>query len=96
MFVAAGCAGYEKLLRLYDLARLDAEPQQIAGAPDKIRCLAWHKQDGLLLTSYIDQPGIGCGALPCPWLPRNVRPMQRQAGGVCLGMWGWTLHGMAG
>lgn len=47
----------------------------MAGAPDKIRCLAWHKQDSLLLTSYIDQPGIGCATgfeAPSPQLPSTI------------------------
>ena len=52
-------AGYEKKLRLYDLNKMDAEPFVIEGVPDKVRCMAWHKDDNLLLTSYIDNPGIG-------------------------------------
>ena len=52
-------AGYEKKLRLYDLNKMEAEPFVIEGAPDKIRCIAWHQDDNLLLTSYIDNPGIG-------------------------------------
>ena len=51
--------GYEKKLRLYDLDKMDAEPFVIEGVPDKVRCMAWHQDDTLLLTSYIDKPGIG-------------------------------------
>ena len=52
-------AGYEKKLRLYDLNKMDAEPFVIEGLPDKVRCMAWHQDDTLLLTSYIDNSGIG-------------------------------------
>ena len=65
-------AGYEKKLRLYDLDKMDAEPFVIEGAPDKIRCIAWHQDDNLLLTSYIDNPGIGCvHEVHCLTLPQH-------------------------
>lgn len=38
---------------------MDAEPFVVEGVPDKVRCMAWHQDDTLLLTSYIDKPGIG-------------------------------------
>ena len=64
-------AGYEKKLRLYDLNKMDAEPFVIEGVPDKVRCMAWHQDDTLLLTSYIDNPGIG-HAPPPPSLSHPV------------------------
>jgi len=54
------CAGYfQQRLRIYDLQKMDSEPATFRDVPDKIRSAAWHQNDNLLLTSYIDQPGIG-------------------------------------
>lgn len=54
------CAGYfQQRLRIYDLQKMDSEPATFRDVPDKIRSAAWHQNDKLLLTSYIDQPGIG-------------------------------------
>ena len=54
-------AGYfQQRLRIYDLQKMDSEPATVRDVPDKIRCAAWHQNDALLLTSYTDQPGIGC------------------------------------
>ncbi len=35
--VGGAAAGYEKILRLYDVERPDAAPAEIRGAPDKVR-----------------------------------------------------------
>lgn len=56
--------GHEKLVRVYDLGRPDAPPQQFAQAPGKVRCLVWAANDTLLLSSDIDDPNITC-ALAC-------------------------------
>ncbi|KAK9800159.1 hypothetical protein WJX73_000190 [Symbiochloris irregularis] len=51
-------AGWPKLMRLYDLERPEAEPQIVEGVPDNVRCASLHPEDKVLLTSYIDKPGI--------------------------------------
>ena len=51
-------AGYEQLLRVYDLEQLNSEPLQLEKAEDKIRIATWHQQDNLLLSSYIDRKGF--------------------------------------
>ena len=61
MVVSAGPflhAGYEQLLRVYDLEQLNSEPMQLDKAEDKIRIATWHQQDNLLLSSYIDRKGF--------------------------------------
>ena len=51
-------------MRVFDLERPDAAPQQFAAAPGKVRCLVWTSDDALLLSSDIDGPNITC-ALAC-------------------------------
>ena len=51
-------AGHEKLLRIYDLEKPDAEPEVLPTAPDKLRSVAFLHGDQQLLTSYIDKPGM--------------------------------------
>lgn len=50
--------GHEKLVRVFDLERPDAPPQQFAQAPGKVRCLVWAANDTLLLSSDIDDPNV--------------------------------------
>ncbi len=58
-------AGYfQQRLRIYDLQKMDSEPGTVRDVPDKVRCAAWHNNDNLILTSYTDQPGIGCALFP--------------------------------
>ena len=58
--------GHEKLVRVYDLERPDAAPQQFAAAPGKVRCLVWTSDDALLLSSDIDGPNITCASARSP------------------------------
>ncbi|MEW5313656.1 MAG: hypothetical protein WDW38_005204 [Sanguina aurantia] len=51
--------GMEKVIRIYDLARPDQAPQQLAGAPSGIRSLTWLQGDQTLLCSFTDKPGVG-------------------------------------
>ena len=51
-------AGHEKLLRIYNLEKPDAEPEVLPTAPDKLRSVAFLHGDQQLLTSYIDKPGM--------------------------------------
>ena len=67
-------AGHEKLVRVFDLERPDAAPQQFAAAPGKVRCLVWTADDALLLSSDIDSPNITCAPAARPVLvPVNMR-----------------------
>lgn len=61
--ICPGAGYFQQRLRIYDLQKMDAEPATVRDVPDKIRCAAWHQEDTLLLTSYTDQPGIGCAHL---------------------------------
>lgn len=51
--------GMEKVIRIFDLAKPEAAPSRIPGAPTGLRCLTWLGGDSLLLCSYTDKPGIG-------------------------------------
>ena len=50
-------------MRVFDLERPDAAPQQFAAAPGKVRCLVWTSDDALLLSSDIDGPNITCASV---------------------------------
>jgi serine-threonine kinase receptor-associated protein len=50
--------GAEKLLRIFDLARPEADPLTLPAAPDNIRCAAWAHNNTVLLVSYLDKTGI--------------------------------------
>eukprot|EP00898_Chlorokybus_atmophyticus_P000614 jgi/Chlat1/1553/Chrsp122S01808 len=50
--------GQEKLIRLFDLERPDAEPQRLEGSPAGIRVAVFHGNDSLVLTAVADTPGI--------------------------------------
>lgn len=51
--------GHEKLVRIFDLEKPEVEPEILPHAPDRVRGVAYIQDDKLLLTSYIDKPGIG-------------------------------------
>jgi serine-threonine kinase receptor-associated protein len=52
--------GAEKVLRLFDLARPDAEPSKgAAQAASGVRHSAWVANDTLVLTACTDTPGVG-------------------------------------
>ncbi|KAL4419533.1 hypothetical protein ABPG77_005764 [Micractinium sp. CCAP 211/92] len=50
--------GAEKLLRIFDLQRPDAAPQEMGPAHDNIRITHWIGDNNLLLVSYIDKPNV--------------------------------------
>jgi serine-threonine kinase receptor-associated protein len=50
--------GMEKVLRLYDLEKPDAEPAKLLGATNGIRNSAWLAGDTLMLTTCNDTPGV--------------------------------------
>ncbi|KIZ04267.1 serine-threonine kinase receptor-associated protein [Monoraphidium neglectum] len=50
--------GMEKLVRIYDLERPDAAPQQLSGAAKGIRNVVWVHGDSLVLTTQQDTPGL--------------------------------------
>lgn len=55
--------GAEKLLRVFDLARPEAPPAELAPAPDALRCTAWVHDNTCLLVSYLDKPNVECVCL---------------------------------
>lgn len=50
--------GMEKLLRIYDLERPDAPPQQLSGAAKGIRNVVWVQGDNAVLTTQQDATGV--------------------------------------
>lgn len=54
-------------MRIYDLEKPEVEPEILSEAPDRIRGVAYLQNDKLLLTSYIDKPGLGY-AFSCDFL----------------------------
>jgi hypothetical protein len=65
--------GYEKVVRVWDLggpgpgSSASAEPRDAFTAPDKVRHAAYTADggSGLLLTTYMDSPGVGCVGVFC-------------------------------
>ena len=55
----AFCTGFERLVRIYDLEKPEVEPEILQETPDRVRGVAYLQDDKLLLTSYIDKPGLG-------------------------------------
>ncbi len=53
------CEGFERLVRIFDLEKPEVEPEILPEAPDRVRGVAFLQDDKLLLTSYIDKPGLG-------------------------------------
>lgn len=57
--------GYEKVVRVWDLggpgpgSAAAAEPRDAFTAPDKVRHAAYTADGGLLMTTYMDSPGVG-------------------------------------
>ncbi|KAI8101412.1 hypothetical protein M9435_001518 [Picochlorum sp. BPE23] len=50
--------GAEKMVRLYDLEKPEAEPFTFGPAPDSIRKCMWSLDNRRVLLSYLDTPGI--------------------------------------
>lgn len=50
--------GAEKLIRLYDLGKPEAEPYTFGPAPDSIRRCMWSLDNKRVLLSYLNTPGI--------------------------------------
>lgn len=50
--------GLEKILRLFDLNRPDAPPNEIIKSPGSIRTVAWLHSDQTILSSCTDLGGV--------------------------------------
>ncbi|XP_078428046.1 transducin/WD40 repeat-like superfamily protein [Wolffia australiana] len=50
--------GIEKVLRIFDLNRLDAPPREVAKSPGSVRTAAWLHSDQTLLSSCTDMGGV--------------------------------------
>ncbi|KAF2607425.1 hypothetical protein F2Q68_00043906 [Brassica cretica] len=50
--------GFEKILRVFDLNRLDAPPTEVDKSPGSIRTLTWLHSDQTILTSCTDIGGV--------------------------------------
>lgn len=50
--------GAERLLRIFDLQRPDADPTVLPPAGDNLRQAAWTHDNTLLLVSYLDKPNV--------------------------------------
>lgn len=51
--------GAEKVIRVYDLDKPDAPPQQLPPGQSGLRCLSWVQDDNMILASYSDKSGVG-------------------------------------
>lgn len=51
-------AGVEKLIRVFDLQRPDADPALLPAAPDSVRSLHFLPGNALVLASYVDKPNV--------------------------------------
>ncbi|KAH1114165.1 hypothetical protein J1N35_007543 [Gossypium stocksii] len=50
--------GVEKILRIFDLNRLDAQPRQVDNSPGSIRTVAWLHNDQMILSTCTDTNGV--------------------------------------
>jgi serine-threonine kinase receptor-associated protein len=50
--------GSEKLLRIYDLGNIEAEPYVMAGSPSQIRTAQFTANDSLIMSGCAEHPGI--------------------------------------
>lgn len=75
--------GMEKLLRIFDLERPDAPPQQLAGAQKGLRNVAFVQNDALLLTTQQDTPGIDVWDARAGALVRSL-PTEAPVGSIDL------------
>ncbi|PAN04641.1 hypothetical protein GQ55_1G078900 [Panicum hallii var. hallii] len=50
--------GFEKILRIYDLNRLDAAPREIEKSPGSVRTVTWLHSDQTILSSCTDMGGV--------------------------------------
>lgn len=56
MPAACPSTGLEKVVRVFDLQRPDAEPSLLPASPDSVRNLLYMPGNQLLLASYVDKP----------------------------------------
>lgn len=52
--------GAEKLIRIFDLERPDADPVIIGGAPATVRISLFHENDTTILAAFNDNTGVRC------------------------------------
>ncbi|GAB4819854.1 hypothetical protein N2152v2_006900 [Parachlorella kessleri] len=64
--------GLEKLVRLYDLERPDAEPTTVGPAVDSLRSLLFLSGNALLLAAYVDNPNVDVFDLRTQQVVRTV------------------------
>jgi hypothetical protein len=69
-FAARWPAGFEKVVRVYDLANLDT-PTVSAAHHDTLRNLVWLPDDNTVLAAFSSKPGIGCAECFVFWLGRG-------------------------
>jgi serine-threonine kinase receptor-associated protein len=50
--------GFEKILRIYDLNRLDAAPSEIEKSPGSVRTVTWLHSDQTIPSSCTDMGGV--------------------------------------
>lgn len=50
--------GFEKILRVFDMNRLDAPPTEVDKSPGSIRTLTWLHSDQTILSSCTDIGGV--------------------------------------
>ncbi|CAA2987171.1 serine-threonine kinase receptor-associated -like [Olea europaea subsp. europaea] len=50
--------GIEKVLRIFDLNRLDAPPREVENSPGSVRTLAWLHSDQTILSTCTDMGGV--------------------------------------
>lgn len=85
-------AGAEKLIRLFDLSRSDAQPQTLSAARSGVRRLAWSADDRVLLSSYTDCPGLDLwdvrvgGVVRTVETPRPVLDLSPSQGGAVFAL----------
>eukprot|EP00850_Spirogloea_muscicola_P022739 SM000309S11874 [mRNA] locus=s309:126579:128660:- [translate_table: standard] len=66
--------GHERMLRVFDLNAPEAPPSTIEGLAGPVRCVTWHADDHLILSSLSDLGGHSA-AIP-PALPPLLEPLR--------------------
>lgn len=84
----------EKILRIFDLERPDAPPQQLTGATKGFRNVAFVQNDTLLITTQQDTPGIDVWDVKSGQIVRSLAteaPVSSidVSGRGCAWGWGW-------
>ena len=90
----------EKVLRIYDLERPDAAPQQLLGTDKGIRNIEWVHNDSMILTTQQDTPGLDVWDMRSGEIVKSLHTdtpvssvdVSRTAtcmGGEVPGGWGW-------